>query len=62
MRELTRYEMSLAGGGVEPVTATVAVVLAAAGVYGAAKSIYEFGKALGSLIVTSDEPTADVSN
>lgn len=57
MRELTNNELANTSGGIGPAGALLAVALGAAGVYGAAKSIYEFGKAIGNLIVATDDPT-----
>lgn len=62
MRELTCDELSLSSGGIAPAAAVLAVATAAAGVYGAASSIYEFGKALGGLLVSPEEPTIETSN
>ena len=47
MRELTSEEMRSPAGGVAPVVAVGAVVMAGITLYGAAKSIYNFGKSIG---------------
>ncbi len=61
MRELTCHEMTSTGGGVAPLAAGLAIVVAGATLYGAAKSIYEFGKTLGTIIVP-DSPVTDTNN
>ena len=49
MQELTQHELTSASGGAAPAAAVLVLVVAGAGIYSAAKSIYEFGKALGHL-------------
>ncbi|MFT7652963.1 MAG: lactobin A/cerein 7B family class IIb bacteriocin [Candidatus Azotimanducaceae bacterium] len=57
MRELTQNELATASGGIAPV---IVVAVAGATLYGAAKSIYEFGKVLGGLIVEIMDDTQKV--
>lgn len=59
MRELTQSELATASGGFAP-GAVLVVVVAGAPLYGAAKSIYEFGKALGGLILETLDDTQKV--
>ena len=48
MRELTT-----ASGGIGPVAAVLVIAVAGATLYSGGKSIYEFGKAIGRLVVES---------
>ena len=59
MQTLTSNELRAARGGIEPVTAAVAVLVAGATLYSAAKSIYAFGKAVGGWIVANHENYED---
>ena len=55
MRELTPSELSASSGGV--LTAGVAILVAGATLYGAARSIYAFGKAVG--VYMASDPADD---
>lgn len=58
MQTLSQDELASASGGIAP---AVAVVLTVGGLYGAAKTAYEFGKALGGLLVSTTPDDAQNS-
>ena len=53
MRELTENELATASGGIGPVAAVLVIAVAGATLSSGGKSIYEFGKAIGRLVVES---------
>ena len=59
MRELTFSELQQSSGGVDPISAGIAIVVAGATLYGAAEAIYNFGKAVGGLFVEPADTSAE---